>query len=209
MSGISIRRYTNLAATIHILKNRNITLLDPNYWDDKNDSYFMDHYKKQKNLQTLLALCFAEDAETYHHWKVFSSGSDGVCIEFNKEELIHSIKKTPGISYGVVDYIPIKKAKTVPLTLDKLPFTKRYPYKPENEFRIVYQNKGQYEAVKDIPMPLSTIKRITLSPWLPKALRNSTVDTLKTIKGCSKLKIYRTTLLENDQWKKLVDHVSK
>jgi hypothetical protein len=71
-SAKTLHRFTNLAAAIHMLRARKITLLDPNTWDDKNDAYFMAEYKRQKGLATLLALCFADCDETYHHWRVFA-----------------------------------------------------------------------------------------------------------------------------------------
>jgi hypothetical protein len=46
----TLHRFTNLAAAIHMLRTRTITLLDPNTWDDKNDAYFMAEYKRQKGL---------------------------------------------------------------------------------------------------------------------------------------------------------------
>jgi hypothetical protein len=42
----SLHRYTNLAATIHMLCTKCITLLNPATWDDKNDAYFMAEYKR-------------------------------------------------------------------------------------------------------------------------------------------------------------------
>jgi hypothetical protein len=67
----TFRRYTNLTATIHILKSRTISLLSPELWDDRNDAYFMSRYKELKSAKSVLALCFAETSETYHHWRVF------------------------------------------------------------------------------------------------------------------------------------------
>lgn len=67
----AFRRYTNLAAAIHLLQSRKITLLNPARWDDANDAYFMAEYKRLVGAETVLALCFAETAETYHHWRVF------------------------------------------------------------------------------------------------------------------------------------------
>ena len=84
MSVKAFRRYTNLAAVVHLLQAKAITLLNPATWDDTNDAYFMAEYKRLKQAKTVLALCFAETAETYHHWRVFSHGADGVCLEFNK-----------------------------------------------------------------------------------------------------------------------------
>jgi hypothetical protein len=33
------RRYTDLSALFYLLAKRNLTLLNPNRWDNKNDSY--------------------------------------------------------------------------------------------------------------------------------------------------------------------------
>ena len=87
-----LRRFTNLAATIHMLRTRTITLLDPGTWDDKNDAFFMAQYKRQKDLKALLALCFADCPETYHHWRVFSHGADGVRVEFDKALLLRGLR---------------------------------------------------------------------------------------------------------------------
>lgn len=85
---VQFRRYTNLASTIHLLQHRAITLLNPATWDDKSDTYYMAEYKRLKQAQTVLALCFAESRETYHHWRIFSYGTDGICLEFDKQELL-------------------------------------------------------------------------------------------------------------------------
>ena len=100
----SFRRYTNLAATIHMLRTQSITLLNPATWDDKNDAYFMAEYKRLKQAKTVLALCFAEQKETYHHWRVFSHGSDGVCIEFDKDKLLSTFENDDQIKRSNVFY---------------------------------------------------------------------------------------------------------
>ncbi len=75
-----LKRYTDLAAAIHVLQTRSLTLLDPEKWDDGNDRAALAEYKKRKELKTLLALCFADCNETYHHWKVFASGVLGCAL---------------------------------------------------------------------------------------------------------------------------------
>jgi hypothetical protein len=35
----AFRRYTNLAAVVHLLHAKAITLLNPATWDDRNDAY--------------------------------------------------------------------------------------------------------------------------------------------------------------------------
>jgi hypothetical protein len=74
MTDVTYRRYTNLASLLHILRNRRLTLLSPETWDDKNDAFFLAEYKRIKELKTVLALCIAVREETYHHWQVFSHG---------------------------------------------------------------------------------------------------------------------------------------
>src|SRR5690242_12938126 len=98
-----LHRYTNLAATIHLLQTRQITLLNPATWDDRNDAYFMAEYKRLKKAQTVLALCFT-NKETYHHWRVFSHGSDGVRIDFAEERLTAAFEGKRNIRCGLVRY---------------------------------------------------------------------------------------------------------
>src|SRR5215471_8920008 len=63
-----------------MLTEKRITLLDPETWDDKNDSHFLRLYRETNQLQSVLALCFSQHGETYHHWRVFASGASGICI---------------------------------------------------------------------------------------------------------------------------------
>ena len=77
-----LRRYTNMTTLIYMLKEKKITLLNPEKWDDKNDAYYMSLYKKKGSLKSILALCFTQVPERYHHWRVFAGGPDGVCVRF-------------------------------------------------------------------------------------------------------------------------------
>lgn len=204
----TFRRYTNLAATIHLLRTRTVTLLNPATWDDKNDAYFMAEYKRHKQAETVLALCFAKSSETYHHWKVFAHGPDGVCIDFNKEKLLTTFEKDKNIAHGAVTYKMIKDARCLKtIELETLPFLKRYPYQDECEYRVVYVNRSEPLQHKDYKLKLQWIDRITLSPWIPKMLADSVKETVRGIEGCSKLPITRSTLVENESWKALTGRV--
>lgn len=197
-----LHRYTNLAATIHLLRTKSITLLNPATWDDKNDAYFMAEYKRFKKAKTTLALCFTRQAETYHHWRVFSHGSDGVRIEFEMKDLETMFGAKTGVKQGLVRYRMIKdieKQKTI--DAEELPFLKRSPYKDEKEYRIVYSSKTAVVEFKDYPIKISWIRRVTLSPWMSTSLASSVKEALRGIDGCSKLKIGRSTLVNNEIWK--------
>jgi hypothetical protein len=200
-----LRRYTNIAVLIRMLTERQITLIDPSSWDDANDSRFMAVYKQKKRLQSLLALCFTYSPETYHHWHVFSSGSGGVCITLKKQELLAGFSNIPGVRHRKVKYELIKSLKSSQPRVRDLPFLKRAPYEPEKEFRIIYESADAQKSFLDVPIALSSIERVTLSPWLNQRLRKSVVDLLRRIPGCGKLSIARSTLIANEDWQEFGD----
>src|SRR6516162_2706325 len=92
-----LRRYTDIPALVCLLSEQRITLLNPETWDDKNDSYFLKLYQERNRLQSVLALCFTRTTETYHHWRVFANGASGVCITFKREQLLDAIAKQRGV----------------------------------------------------------------------------------------------------------------
>jgi hypothetical protein len=200
-----LRRYTDLPALLHILSTRQITLLDPRFWDDKNDSHFMTIHKERKQLKSLLALCFSEAFETYHHWRVFSGGPAGVCIVFDKIRLLEDIARVPQISVGSMNYLTMTEARRKTFLVDELPFVKRYAYKPEREFRVLYASPTEEKSSLDLPIRLSSISRISLSPWMHASLSKSTASAIRAINGCEKLRVSRSTLISNEQWKNLAN----
>ncbi len=205
MSMKILRRYTNLSSTLHILRNRHLTMLDPSSWDDRNDAFFMAEFQTRNDAKTALALCFAEAAETYHHWRVFSAGSDGVCLEFDKSKLIDAVKLESGFSCRSVAYRKIVDAREKGITETDLPFVKRYPYKDEKEFRILFVDKSEIRKFEPLKISLGWINRITLSPWMPEPLAKAVKSTLKDIKGCKNLKVFRSTLIESENWKSIIN----
>lgn len=205
-----LKRYTNIPSLLHILTTKQITLLDPATWDDKNDSYGIKKHKDLKSLETVLALCFTEAAETYHHWRVYAGDSSGVCITFKKQLLIDALLKLTNVECRPVVYKTIQQFRDCPPTADELPFVKRSGYADESEFRVVYRNKTQKFASKKITIPLESIEKISLSPWVHKSLLGSLKETVTLIDGCSSLdrKIFRSSITENRSWKDLIDDIA-
>jgi len=196
-------RYTNLPILFDILYTKKFTLLNPTFWDDRNDAYYLELYKKRNKLKTVLALCFTTKAETYHHWKVFSDGSSGVCIQIKKDELLKCFNKNPGIVSGFVIYKYIHQLQNSPPDLDELPFLKRKPYKDEGEFRVIYKNKKSEIGTKSIDFGLECIEKINLSPWLPDTVVNTVKSLIKNIPDCSTIRVSKTTLIENEIWENI------
>lgn len=197
----TLRRYTDLTSLLHMLSSREITLLDPKSWDDRNDAYFMLQYKKHKGLKSLLALCFSQVAETYHHWHVFSKGPSGVCIRFNRVKLLEAINLQDGTFCNGIEYLTLKEAQNYRFTADRLPFLKRSGYKPEGEFRAIYESKQDELPFFNIPITRECIRDVVLSPWLHDSLYESARQAIQAIEGFEKLKVLRSTLISNEEWK--------
>ena len=93
-----IRRYTSIAATIDILRRKELPILDPLLVGmTANDRHFMDQYKKNKELGGLYGLCAATCSETYHHWRVFTNSADGACIEIKRQEFEAQLEEIEGV----------------------------------------------------------------------------------------------------------------
>jgi hypothetical protein len=198
-----LRRYTNLPALIYLLREQKITLLDPETWDDKNDSYYLSLYRENKSLKTVLALCFTETPETYHHWRVFADGSSGACVRFDRTAFMKAVKKMPGITAKSVQYLTLQGIRGKKLKNSDLPFLKRAAYEDEREFRLIYESTNTKRSTLDIPIPLGCIDRVTLSPWVHSTLSKHLKETIREIPGCSKLELVRSTLISNERWKNL------
>ena len=197
----SLRRYTELSYLIDYLQSKELALLSPKSWDDRNDSYYIERFAQANGLLNTHALCLAEAPETYHHWRVFSHGGGGVCIEFNKAELVGAAKLIPGMRAEYVKYRTISSLGKKRPSLSELPFLKRHAFADEKEFRLFHGSTVCESPVFRLPVPLKAIECITLSPWLPSTVVACIVRTLRSIEGCEALKIYKSTLVENEDWK--------
>jgi len=109
-------RHSDLPPLLHLLKTKKLTLLSPKSWDDRNDSYYIEVYRKKMELKSVLALCFTEASETYHHWRVFSPGSSGICLVFDKTILLSTLNGNSGIRSGKVIYKKIRSFEPQGLT---------------------------------------------------------------------------------------------
>lgn len=206
-------RYTSLPFLLDILRKKRLTFVDPNNWEDKNDSYFIELYKEKSGMKSVLALCFVEyeskDAEKYHHWKVYSGSTSGVCIQFKGDKLISYIDSVPGIIHNTVTYKTVKELRTIcqETSWKELPFIKRKAYNGEVEFRIIYNIQSEELKSKPLPIELDLISRITLNPWIHKPDNESVFKVIREIKGCEKIILSNTTLLDFGKWKKIGENI--
>ena len=101
-----------------------------------------------------------------------------------------------------VEYLTIKSMRSKKLAQSKLPFIKRYPFKPENEMRLLWESETEKRESFGMRFDSSAIARITLSPWLHPSLVEPLKSLLKSLPECRGYKIYRSTLVGNAEWQR-------
>lgn len=194
-----LNRYTTLPVLLDMLKRKRLVLLDPTSWEDKNDSAIMAEYKKRKKAEKLFALCFSFGDETIHHWRTFAPGISGCCIEFSPTKLIELLEMVKGVRFGPVEYQKLNDVKEGTIAIDKIPFTKRWPYRCEEEFRIIWEGTTDKECF-EIEFDLAMICRITISQQMPEPVYATIRDYLQKASGDPERRINRSTLYQNDVW---------
>lgn len=204
-----IRRYTSIASVIDTLRRKQLALLNPESWDDRNDRHFMELYRQHRGVNGLYGLCAAQSSETYHHWRVFGGAADGACLEIKRPSLEKVLSKDPRVRFGNVEYKLITEVdKMRKDDRGRLPFLKRKPYEPECEYRIIAETSEPQAPALSVPIELPWINRVYLNPWLPRPLFESIKETIREIPGCRSMKVIQTTMLENSSWKAAGDRLA-
>jgi hypothetical protein len=195
-----INRFTTLPILLDLLQRKKLTLLNPKLWEDKNDSEIILEYKKRKGIKNLFAVCFSCNDETVHHWKTFSHGPSGCLIEFNAKKLM-AIFEQYGLTHGLVQYKKLSdiEKRGATIEMNKIPFTKRWPYRCEEEYRVIYETNDDMDFF-EIEIPLNVIQKITISQQMPKQIYQTIKDYLKSVSKNPESKINRSTLYENQRW---------
>ena len=196
-SSNKLNRFTTLPYLLELLKTSKLSILSPNTWEDHNDRDILMDYKEKMGRTSILALCFTDQRETIHHWKAFSNGESGCCIEFDKQKLIDEISKDENIQHKNVNYRLIKASQTID-TKD-IPFSKRIQYECENEYRLVMLTDEDI-LYYQIVIPLNFITKITLSPSLPKLTFNVIKEVIEKLIDGLNITINHSSLFENEDW---------
>jgi hypothetical protein len=198
-----LKRYTELPYVLQVLQTRQLTLVNPNSWDDKNDSHFVQTFKEKNGFGSVLALCLTEAGQTYHHWRIFTQGASGACLFFDKEKLLSWINETGLITGREVKYQTLQKIRNKTPQVNDLPFLKRKAYEHEAEFRLLYSTKAKSVPFKSFDFPIEIIEGIYLNPWLPSATVNAIKQIIHKMDGFEKLEVLRATIITNDEWKQV------
>ncbi len=184
---------------LDMLKRKKLVFLDPASWEDKNDSEILLEYKKKRKLQSLFVFCCSLGDETIHHWKTFADGISGCCIEFASKEFVALLKTFDGVRFGPVAYRKIHDLRGRALAVKSIPFTKRWPYRCEEEFRIIWESRTNAPCY-EIDFDLRMIKKITISQQMPDQVYSTIREYLKSAFKNPDQRINRSTIYQNRIW---------
>jgi hypothetical protein len=193
-----LSKYTTLPVLLDMLRRETIVLLDPRNWDDKNDSEIMLEYARRRKKERIFATCFSCGNETIHHWKTFADGISGCCIEFDFRGLVSQVAGDRGFRHGKVSYKKLSEIEASSVPVSRMPFIKRWPYRCEEEYRIIWEGDTDADYV-EIPIPLPIIRRIVISQRMPQPVYESIKAFLREEPG-QESRINRSTLYENKRW---------
>ncbi len=158
-----ISHFTSVENLFKIL-DKGLKFSDASQWDDKNDKYGIDQYKKLQNGKNVLVLCFCDGSGNAYHWtrkhnqKKHNTLKNIQCsINFHKTNFFRYIESFENVyEHQYVEYCRNKEVSQK--TIEKIPYIKRKEYEIEKEIRILYigEKKNVY-----IPI-IKYIQSITL-----------------------------------------------
>lgn len=199
-----LRRYTDILSVIDTLRNKRITLVNPERWNDRNDRHTLELYAKRKCVESVVAYCMTAAPETAHHWQLFAGDAFGVCVVFKRDEFIDHIASQEGVRCEAVEYWTLSELEdNKPVPLDKLPFIKRAAFEAEAEVRVIADHDPKANGpTRPIHIPLGLIKRVVFSPFAIRALTDTAREVLSGFKGCGKLQFSNSALMNNQRWRR-------
>ena len=200
---VFLRRYTDVLSLLDIMRHNRLTLLSPSRWYDQNDTFGLNQYSARRGEGSVYALCFAEGYEQAHHWQLFAGHSHGLCIQFDRDELIHFLDNVRWpVLHGPVIYENLTQIRARnPIEIDVLPFLKRDTFKAEVEYRIVaWEDAILAGDTYTIPMPANMIKKVTLGPAMPETLAQTLKDIACDQPGCAEISFSISRLVNNASW---------
>lgn len=120
-------------------------------------------------------------------------------MEFDSQKLINHINKIKGIQHRQVAYKRLNDITESSIYIDDIPFTKRWPYRCEEEFRIIWSGRTSKDSF-EVPIDLKLITKVTISQRMPRPVYDTIREYLRETFSNPDQRINRSTLYENKVW---------
>jgi Protein of unknown function (DUF2971) len=216
-----------------LFEEEELVFLKPEAWKDPFENYlskvsFIDSYGITHHIDYLNKVygqCYSLGTETSLMWDAYTPNKDGVRIKIEKDKLINYLKsqkqykasnfksdKVTYIRYGDLitkmknDKELIKLYKNQNSKLLDFFFEKRYEYRDEREFRIMYNannDKEHYGKLFKIKIPvLDLVDSVRFDPKMPEIECEELIKYFKK-KGMDGRKIRRSLLYKYEVKKKV------
>ena len=205
-----LRRYTKLRHAMALLDEGKLTLTDPATWEDRNDVFNLECVKAVVGFGSVRICCLAANKDTFHHWKVFTGGRDGVGIIFDVGRLAESLTRA-GVPLRPMRYRNIPQIQRLKrIRPEDLPYLKWERFADEQEHRAVWTGEEDLDPSEPvrIPIELAAIESILISPLISDQSADAISDQLKVfVASRPRLKhidILRSRTSESERWKRLV-----
>lgn len=156
-----LHRYTSINELRYLLRENVIKFSNWKRWPDENDKELLKIYEN-KIKKSVFVYCLSSGSESIHHWSAYAN-KNGCRLKFNLD-IINLLIQKNNIIARPISYIKQSDLASQNLTVQDLPFLKRYPYKVENEFRLVKIRKQDFGYFSLNVCP-EIITKISLSPF--------------------------------------------
>ena len=197
---LRLKRYTTTTVLLDLLYRKKLVFSNPKYWEDKNDTILLEDYREKKGAKKIFVLCFSSEDETIHCWKTFANGISGCCINFHAKYLLSIFDNYANVIHRKLTYKKIAELKKSNMILEDLPFTKRNPYRIEEEYRAIWlenDNKNRVEIDIDLSKCIESVVLSQNAPYYIKGL----IDKLwYDATGMRKSLSHKSTVFKNNKW---------
>lgn len=195
----ALKRYTTVSRLQEILEDGKLIFSDPSYWDDENDKSILKYFQMVANVPKLFILCFSSGHETIHFWKTYACGKKGCCINFEPEYILGLFEEFR-LRHGYVQYEEIKNLRDAGITSSNLPFFKRYPYRIEEEYRVLFESDLAENQVHLRVDPTKCLKKVVLGPGVPDSEIAAVKKQWRKLASKDGNTPHRTTVLKSGKW---------
>ena len=167
----SIYRYMQFEHLLDLLSNYRLPLINPSYWEDKNDA--LSTKLSCKKDEIIGICCFTiSGANSIYRWSKMAKNNLCVRVEFDRQLIENSLPdkiKLYEVQYKSKDDLDNGCLQSI----SDCAFLKSTPYVQEKEIRLVMRCTKDEKTNKKIvgyleKLPTNTIKNIRFSPFLDR-----------------------------------------